>query len=276
MNVRFRGEKMRRGWRCTLAAALCVGAWQAGLPLAMAADQAPSKDEPQTSVELRWWNPAVRGSVGGDGYISERNNEHKLDFEQDLGTDQMNAPEVRLTHGKWSLDYIRFGSSVKGYDLPAPIHHNDKKYKGDLDTDIDIDYAAVDYRHVMEKSSRAECYWTAGARYVRVSATSTGLNSRDERESDSDSASGILPSVGLGGSWQAKNAPKWRGSLSLSGMPLGGHGHLLDLEAGASYQPAKNWQISAGYRLLDMKLRKDDKEVNFQANGPFAEVSYSF
>lgn len=267
---------MKKGWRCMLAAAACLGAWQISQIPAMAADKAPSENEPQTSVELRWWNPSVRGSVGGSGYISERNNEHKLDFEQDLGTDHMNAPEVRLTHGKWSLDYIRFRSSVKGYDLPAPIHHNDKKYKGDLDTDIDLDYAALDYRQTMQENVYAKYYWTAGARYIRISATSTGLNARDERESDSDSASGILPAIGIGGTWQSKTVPKWRGNLSLSGIPLGGHGHLLDAETGFSYQPDKNWQISAGYRLMDMKLNKDDKEVTFQANGPFMGVSYSF
>lgn len=267
---------MKKGWRCTLAAAMCLGAWQVGQPMAMAADQAPSENETRTSVELRWWNPAVRGSVGGNGYLSERSYEHELDFAQDLGTDHMNAPEVRLTHGKWTLDYIRFRSSVKGYDLPAPIHHNDKKYKGDLDTDIDLDYAAVDYRQTMEKKAYAEYYWTAGARYVRIAATSSGLNARDQRESDSDSASGILPAVGIGGSWQSRTAPKWRGSMSLSGIPLGGRGHLMDWEAGISYQPDKNWQLSAGYRLLDMKLHKDDKEVSFQANGPFMGVSCSF
>ena len=78
----------------------------------------------KTSVELRWFNPTVRGSVGGDGYLSERTYENKLDFEHDLGVSDMhNAPEIKITHGKWSVDYIRMGNDVKGYRLKAPIKH---------------------------------------------------------------------------------------------------------------------------------------------------------
>ena len=265
---------MRKGWSCAVLAVMCLGVGSMhGTSLAA---EPSSAETDKTSVELRWWNPTVRGSVGGDSYRSERTNEHKLDFEQDLGTDSMNAPEIRVSHGPWSIDYIRFGSDVKDYDLPAPVWHNNKKYKGDLDTDMDIDYAAVDYRHTMQQNDQAEYYWVAGARYVRVAARSTGINAYNELESDSDSASGILPAVGMGATWQSRTAAKWSGSMSVSGMPLGGHGHIWDCEASFSYKPDQNWQVSAGYRLLDMKLSRDDKTVNFQANGPFLGVSCSF
>lgn len=266
-------------WHCMLTAFVCMGALgMAIMPVASANNtDGESQDKTtKTSVELRWFNPTVRGSVGGDSYFSQRSYEHKLDLEQDLGLDSMKAPEVKLTHGNWSVDYIRLSGEVEGHKLVAPISHGSKRYKGDLDTDIKMDYVSVDYHQSMAKNDYADVYWSAGAKYINVSATCTGINTRDERESDSDSAKGLVPSIGLGGIWKSATAPKWQGNVNISGMPLGHYGHILDLEAGFSYNPDANWKIAAGYRLLDMKLHKDDKEINLQANGPFLGVSYSF
>lgn len=267
-------------WHCMLAAFVCMGALGMTIMPAASANNTDGESQDKTtktSVELRWFNPTVRGSVGGDSYFSERSYEHKLDFEQDLGVTNMNnAPEVKITHGKWSVDYIRMGNDVRGYKLPAPVWHNSKKYNGDLDTDMKLDYVSVNYQQDVAKTEAASYYWTAGAKYIGVSATSSGLNGNNEPESDSDSAKGIIPSIGVGAVWQSATAPRWQGSISLNGMPLGRYGHIVDFEAAVKYQPDKVWQVSAGYRVLDMRLYKDDKEVTFQANGPFVGVCYSF
>lgn len=268
-------------WHCMLTAFVCMGALGMTIMPTASANNTDGESQDKTtktSVELRWFNPTVRGSVGGDSYFSERSYEHKLDFEQDLGVTNMNnAPEVKITHGKWSVDYIRMGNDVKGYRLKAPIKHNSKEFKGDLDTDMKMDYVSVNYQQDVVKTESSNYYWTAGAKYIGVSATSSGINgSSGEWESDSDSARGIVPAVGVGAVWQSATAPRWQGSISLNGMPLGRYGHIVDFEAAVRYQPDKNWQVSAGYRVLDMRLHKDDKEVVFQANGPFMGVCYSF
>lgn len=279
---------VKKGWRCALALMLCLGGWQTGQAWA-AADQSSSSSELEqkagsdesdaleTSVELRWWNPTVSGSIGGDDYFSDRTQEHRLDFEQDLGTDHMTAaPEVRLRHGKWYLDYLRLSSDVRDYDLPDTIVHGSHIYSGKLDTEMTMNYVALDYRQDMEKTDKRQYYWTVGAKYLDISATSRGLNTKNQKESDSDSARGVVPSVGIGAKWASTTASKWQGSVYLSGMPLGGYGHIADFEAVVDYRPAAEWQVSAGYRVLDMDLHRSDKEVAIKARGPFLGVSYYF
>ena len=267
-------------WHCMLTAFVCMGALGVTIMPAASANNTDGESQDKTtktSVELRWFNPTVRGSVGGDSYFSERSYEHKLDFEHDLGVSDMhNAPEVKITHGKWSVDYISMSSSVNQHRLQAPITHNGNTYAGLLDTDIKVDYVSADYHQTVAKNSYADVYWTAGVKYVGISATSAGINDKHEMESDSDSARGFVPSVGIGGQWTSATAPKWQGNLCLSGTPLGRYGYIVDVEAGVSYNPDLNWQVTAGYRYLDFKLNKDDKRLNFKANGPFLGVSYSF
>ena len=102
-----RGNVMAGKWHCMLTAFVCMGALGVTIMPAASANNTDGESQDkttETSVELRWFNPTVRGSVGGDSYFSERSYEHKLDFEQDLGVTNMNnAPEVKITHAKWSV-----------------------------------------------------------------------------------------------------------------------------------------------------------------------------
>lgn len=232
----------------------------------------------EVSVSFRYFLPQISGSIAdGTDYASYRTGEYALDFNHDLGLSNAHAPEVRANYRNIQLDYVGFRSSVSGFALEGPIRHNNHTYKGNLDTDLDMDYLAVDYKKAWhERKNASSSYWTAGVKYIRMSATSTGINASDQPQSDSDSASGIVPSIGIGANWQSSTAPRWQGGLALSGMPLGKYGHLADFEANVQYNPTPRWNVSAGWRVINMKLKKDEKKVEYIARGPFFSIGYSF
>lgn len=240
------------------------------LPLVASA----AEQEPEVSVEFRYFAPKIKGSVQGKDYYSQRIDQDKLDFKDDLGVDDAKAPEVRVQYGKWQADYIGFRSSEDQYRLKAPIRHKDHLYKGNLDTDMDMDYFALNWRQDVARDSMRQTYWLAGLRYIRMDATATGINANDKPQSDSDSASGVVPAVGFGGKWYT--SPRVSLQAEVSGLPLGSHGYIADLEASASYHFSEQWGLSAGWRYLDLKLKKDDKTAEYRASGPFVGVAYTF
>lgn len=241
-----------------------------------------AEDRPDVSIEFRYYAPKVSGSVKGDDFYSQRIQENKLEYDGDLGIDDAKAPEVRVKYGNIKVDYIGLrSSSDDGFIPPAPIRHKDRYYLSGkpLDTDLDFDYLSVDWQGELSTAEQHETYWTAGLRYVHESATSTGWSrysptGADEYESESESATGIVPAVGVGGRWALGS--KFDVNAAVSGMPLGSHGHIADVDVGLSYYFTEKWSLTGGWRYLDLKLKKDDKTAVYKASGPFIGVSYAF
>ena len=257
---------------CLLAAA-CGALVTAALPAVCAA----AETQPEVQVEFRYFAPKVSGSVKGDDYYTARDDSNKLDLKDDLGIDKGHAPEVLVRYGKWRIDYMHLSSSKDGYYSGYPMRHKSHFYKGNLDTDLDFDSLSLDWQQDISRDEQQQVYWTAGLRYMREAADCTGDvygSINDERDTDSDSASGIVPTVGIGGVWQMGSKGSLQGRLS--GMPLGSHGHVFDVELGGVYSLARDWQITAGWRYLNLKLKKDDKTAEYKGSGPYVGVAYSF
>lgn len=235
-----------------------------------------AEDGPDVSIEFRYYAPKVSGSVQGDDFYSRRSEQNKIDYEDDLGVDRAKAPEVRVGYENWQVDYIGFRSSEDGHVLQGLIRHKDHRYpKGhSLDTNMDLDYLALDWKKTIEEEETRKLYWNVGLRYLRESATSTGYDEDDQPQSDSDSASGIAPAVGIGGRWAI--GKRLDVNAAVSGMPLGSHGHIADVDVGLAYYFTEKWSLTGGWRYLDLKLKKDDKTAVYKASGPFIGVSYAF
>ncbi len=258
-----------------MLAALLLGYAAAGQVSGEAQAVNTTGKEP-VQAELRYFCPVVSGSVGGKDYFSERTYEHKLDLRNDLGLEKAQAPEVKLIGPNWDVDFTRLRSTQDGQRLRAPITYKNHTYKGNLDTDMDMECLSVNWHQPIKSSERMEIWWSAGAKYVRLHARSTGFNASNRAESDEDSASGILPAVGAGAHWFLGQGRRWQAAVSVNGMPLGGHGHIGDLEAELSWLPSAQWKLAAGWRFLDMELHRDDKNASYQAQGPFFSIGCSF
>ncbi len=83
-----------------------------------------------------------------------------------------------------------------------------------------------------------------------------------------------LPMVGLIG----RVYPiKWVNlTAKVSGLPLGGYGHIIDAEASININPIKYVGISAGYRYLDFKAERKDDSVDYRLDGPFLTLNVRF
>lgn len=225
------------------------------------------------SAELRWYAPQVRGYVAGSDYHSMRLRADKLEYGGDLGITDAKGPEIRARYGKFEVDYIGFRSSADGYDLPDVITFKGKSYGGTLDTDMDLDYVTANWRHPLLEEEKREVWVRLGAKYLRESATSAGI-SGGKLQTEHDSATGILPFVGIGVNW--KLSRQFEFSIEADGMHAGSRGHVLDLESTIVYHPSASWSITAGGRWINMYVNKSDKEAQYRAEGPFFGVSYLF
>ena len=80
----------------------------------------------------------------------------------------------------------------------------------------------------------------------------------------------VLPSVGI--NFYMRIRPRLDIYAQFSCLPLGRFANFKDFESGIKYFPQKNFSISAGWRQVDFKLRRN----NFDLNGVFAGVRYDF
>lgn len=83
-----------------------------------------------------------------------------------------------------------------------------------------------------------------------------------------------VPLIGLKGRFYPV---KWVNlNASISGLPLGGYGHVLNMEASVGLNPIENLGISGGYRYFKTKLQYDDNRLDFKLDGPFLGLEIRF
>lgn len=235
------------------------------------------RERQEIEVDLRYYAPRLRGAVEGDDFYTWRTHEHKLDYQQDLGIDTTRAPEIRVRAGMIEASYMRAASSSSGFTLKHLISRDgdQTKYKGNLDTNMDVDYLTVAWRCDLPEKNGRTVWLRAGLRYLKESVEARGFDSvSNAPKSESDSASGIFPIVGAGVKWDLSG--KFGFTMDASGMYAGSYGHALDVESAFLYHPADGWTVAAGGRWIDMLLQKSDKNATYRAEGPFLSVRYEF
>ena len=94
------------------------------------------------------------------------------------------------------------------------------------------------------------------------------------RVSTDKSFTGVAPTVGFAISTKASKEVNVYAEVS--GAPLASYGHLYDYEGGVKYHPSENFNITAGYRVFDMKLKNDDEWAKLKFSGPFFSVDWTF
>lgn len=70
--------------------------------------------------------------------------------------------------------------------------------------------------------------------------------------------------------------PKVKIYTQFSGMPVGGLGRIYDAETGVRYSPSKHFTITAGYRHLNAKVRRQGSNGGFKNSGYFIGIRSDF
>lgn len=234
------------------------------MSVGMAGTQAAERD---LQLELRYYAPKLKFTSKGIVPAKYSN------FRDTLGIKNTSVPEYRLSWQAWTADYIRIrenGQAVHYVPLPqasVPVQ---------LRSRLNLDYAAVSWHKDIEANAGGSWYWLAGLRYYRFTA---GLDSQGLGVYDVHYArqlNQLAPAIGLG----ARHSLNSRGSVELytelSGLPLGGRGHVYDFDAGINYKPVDNFKVNAGYRVLDLKINNDDGTGLYKLSGWYAGVAYTF
>lgn len=197
-------------------------------------------------LELRYYAPKLKFTSHGIVPAAYSN------FRDTLNIKNGNAPEYRLSGKNWYVDYIAIHE--KGYashHIPAP----GSLIPADSRTKLNLDYASFNYLSPIKTTENGTAYWLAGLRCYRFDTalqfSSPVLNKKCAKQLNQ-----FAPAFGIGGKHYLDEAHRLQLYSELSGLPLGGRGHTYDLDIGVKYSPCKNLSANAGYRVLDLKIKK--------------------
>jgi len=91
---------------------------------------------------------------------------------------------------------------------------------------------------------------------------------------DGDKKFAPVPTLGL--ELYITVRPKVKIYTQFSGMPVGGLGRIYDAETGVRYSPSKHFTITAGYRHLNAKVRRQGSNGGFKNSGYFIGIRSDF
>ena len=221
------------------------------------------------TVEERFFAPHLSGGVQSDNI---KYNGGKVDWKDTLGLSDEHSPETILRYKNMSLDWMHYHSKGDS-TLASPLTFDGKTYNGKVDSKTNFDYLKFSVEKPIVKTSVGEVKWNYGLAGLmwdaEVKGTASGVNT-----SSSKSFGAPVPMVGVNA--KATLAKGLSAYTNVSGLPLGGYGHIVDLEAGLHYEPVTNFGVNVGYRMLDVDLHHDDDSASFKLAGPFAGLRYTF
>lgn len=236
-----------------------------------------SAGDPWLDVEARYWVTDISGKTRAS--ITEGTS-FEFDAESDLGLDDENAFEARLT-ARMPLTNHRFRASY------MPIHFEGDRvitksvtFAGNtytsgtrVRTDLDIQYGRLGWAWLGLKIPfsdiikagpliEAKGFWT------KSTLAASGFSTVDR---DFGLA---LPTVGLIA--EANPTDSVNLFAEASGIPAGKYGHFIEAEGGVRYSPIKYFTVLAGYRYFEIKAEKEPDLAQFTITGPFAGGAFRF
>jgi hypothetical protein len=226
-------------------------------------------------VEARYWFATLDASTKVESGSLPGT---RIDVGQDLRVDDANLPEVRLTFAtglssKLRLAYLQ-GSFDGATTLGQSIQFAGTTFGANtrVDTDLDLYYGRIGWTW---QFAAVPGIFTIGplleAKGVVVDATirSPGTGVRD---------SALLPMAfpTVGAMLSITPIAALEIFAEVSGMTFGDFGHIVDAEAGLRYVPVRFFTVSAGYRVLDVRVSNDDDFAKLTLTGPFIGASFRF
>lgn len=221
------------------------------------------------TAEERFFAPHLSGGVKSD---SIDYNGGEVNWKDTLGLSNENSPETILRYKNMSLDWIHY-HSVGEPTLTSPLTFDNKTYNGKVNTKTNFDYLKFSVENPIVKTSAGEVKWNYGLAGMMWDMEVKG-NAGGVETTSSKTFGAPVPMVGVNA--KANLAKGLNVYANVSGLPLGGYGHIADLEAGFHYEPVENLGLNVGYRMIDVDLQHKDDSASFKLAGPFAGLSYYF
>jgi hypothetical protein len=230
-----------------------------------------------TKVEFegRYWV----SDMSADVKIIESNIGEKFDVKDDLGIEDENLPEGRLSYHTGPNSLLRLGYTQVQYSADEVVSRT-IDFKGQsytagtrVESEFDIKYVRLGwlwyFLNLADQKLRLGSVLEAKGIMADVSLKAVTLSLSDSRQ-----LIGGLPTAGL--ALEVNPIEKLSVFGEVSGIAAGEFGYFFDAEAGLRFTPFKNLSINAGYRMIDLKAENDPDFAKVQLKGPFASVTLKF
>ncbi len=230
---------------------------------------------PRVEVQGRYWIPDLEGNA----IVNDRNQSTNIDFDSDLDIENENIPEARLLWhtGPYSsirATYLRvdYGGDT---NLSRTIVFDGQTYPvtSRIVSDMELQYFSLGWNwnlvHLDEDRFKAGIILEA-----KGIAADMSLDAPNLGISESEQFVGGAPTPGASMEYTAFNTVNL--FAEITGLPAGHYGHFFDAQAGVKWIPQQNVAVTAGYRVIDVKVRYKDDRGDLQLKGPFFGVDVRF
>ena len=223
------------------------------------------ENKPQISFEARYF------SFGADANLNTSKvnlNGGELNLKRNLQVVDDKAAEFIFRYKNFSIDYLRMNKQSDANLAADNLKIGGKNFSGDISAKNNLHYIKLNVDNEIISLMGTGANWSYGL---------TGIYWRGNANNTSDSSGQnyfvAVPTVGFG--IYMAIMPKMTVYTQISGIFLGGRGHLGDFESGLKYSPSKNFSMTAGFRSIEFNLnRKGDGD--FKMNGPFIGLRSDF
>jgi hypothetical protein len=241
-----------------------------------AAAQTPLGDPEKYIIELegRYWPPKLDSTVR----IVEDNIGTDVNLVDDLGFDERKGfGEVRVQIKIFDRNKFNFSYLPMKWDadqaVPREIQFEGRTYPpgSRVQSHLNLNLFKAGY----ELDFLTGRFGFLGATFdVLISDYDLELRAPALAIDEASRSTLPVPMVGLAG----RISPVKRLSFSgkISGLPLGGYGHIFDAEASVEFNPIRFAGVSAGYRYLDAKVEWEENRADYRLEGPFLTLKMRF
>ena len=222
------------------------------------------KKEFPVSVEARIFFPSMDAHVkshevkiGDDAF-----NFNHFDLNSKVAT------EYIFRYKNISVDYLRLdsdsdGNFVNGFNFGGKMHN------GAVNLQSDLHYIKFNVDREIISMMGTKAAWNYGVTGVKWRGSVESSNGRVDENY-------FMPVPTIGIALEMAIQPKVKVYTNISGMILGGHGHLCDFEGGFAYMADKNFSWKVGFRHIDTKLNWRSVHGDFKLNGFYTGLRADF
>lgn len=225
------------------------------------------------SVEARFFAPHMDLSVKSDKIFY---NGGEVSLKNTLGYGNDNAPELIFRYKRFTADYLSVhGAGSRNFSGANVLTFGGSRYHGSVDSSSDFHYLKLQVENPVIKALGSGIDWSYGISGVYWKGTVRGTQAGTGNSVSTTKEFGApIPTLGIGAHASLLDTLLFR--VHLSGLPLGGHGHFYDFEAGVRYNPLDLLSISVGYRKIHANLNHNDDSGTLDLNGPYAGLRFDF
>ncbi len=243
--------------------------------LVLMASAAFASTDVRVELEGRYWLP----SLDAEGRAVESGVGSVIDFKSDLGVQDEDFPEGRLTLHASKKHRIRIAYLQMGYDgdniLSRTIEFNGEIIPVDtrVISSLDLSYLRVGW--IWQFIDVDDGKFRLGTVLEGVGVWADAVLAAPELAvSEREDFSIGLPAVGLALDINPHKAVNI--FAYVTGMHAGDYGYYVDAEAGLRVVPVRNLSIIGGYRVLRVSAEDDPDFLDVQIAGPFAGATLRF